>query len=101
MDYSQRRDLTVVEDAADAKNYWLASIIDSAMDAIITVDDEQNIVLFNKSAETVFGVPAGRRYRRVVWIAFFRIVCGILIANTCRNSQDPALLAARCILRRS
>jgi PAS domain S-box-containing protein len=32
----------------------LAAIVDSAMDAVITVDGEQNIVLFNRSAEQVF-----------------------------------------------
>ncbi len=41
-------------EGADAR---LAGLLDSAMDAIITVDSEQHVILYNKAAEKIFGWP--------------------------------------------
>ena len=35
----------------------LAGVLDSAMDAIVTVDEAQHIVLYNRAAEKIFGWP--------------------------------------------
>jgi PAS domain S-box-containing protein len=50
------REVLHAEERTEASEARLAAIVDSAMDAVITVDEQQNIVLFNRAAEHVFRV---------------------------------------------
>ena len=54
------REVLVAEHRTEASQARLDAIVDSAMDAIITVDEAQNIVLFNRAAEQVFRCGARR-----------------------------------------
>ena len=49
------REVLTAEHRTEVSQARLESIVDSAMDAIITVDAAQNILLFNRAAEQVFG----------------------------------------------
>jgi hypothetical protein len=51
------REVLVAEGRSEASEARLAAIVDSAMDAIITVDESQKVVLFNRAAEVAFGCP--------------------------------------------
>ena len=50
------REVLMAEHRTETSEARLESILDSAMDAIVTVDAGQSIVLFNRAAEQVFGV---------------------------------------------
>ena len=49
-------EVTLAERRSGVSQARLDAIVDSAMDAIVTVDGEQNVVLFNRAAEELFGV---------------------------------------------
>lgn len=51
----RRREQSRVRHEAQQVELRLAAIIDSAMDAIISVNEDQHIVLFNPTAERLFG----------------------------------------------
>ena len=52
-------ELAKAKEAALGSEARLAGVINSAMDAIITVDEQQRILLFNPAAEKMFGCRAG------------------------------------------
>ena len=51
------REVLQADSRTEASKAQLEAIVDSAMDAVITVDEEQNIVLFNRAAEQTFRCP--------------------------------------------
>ena len=55
--YREVRQHEVADDALHDAGTRVGSMVESAMDAIITVDETERIVLFNKAAEQVFGCP--------------------------------------------
>ncbi|MGE3979028.1 MAG: PAS domain S-box protein [Nitrospira sp.] len=55
VDITERR---TAQEALQDSQQRLNSIVQSAMDAIITLDQDQNILLFNKAAETLFRCSA-------------------------------------------
>jgi len=56
VDITERR---LAQRALQESQQRLNSIVQSAMDAIITVDQDQKILLFNKAAEELFKCPSG------------------------------------------
>ena len=44
---------------------WLGIVLNTAMDAIITMDEAEQIVLFNKGAEEIFRCTSSRCHREI------------------------------------
>jgi PAS domain S-box-containing protein len=57
-------DLARAEESLRESKERLAGIVSSAMDAIVTVDEDQRVVLFNEAAERMFGCPAAEALGR-------------------------------------
>lgn len=62
------------EEALEASDARLSAIIDSAMDAILSVDEEQHVVVFNRAAEQMFRISRaealGERLERFIPVRF-------------------------------
>lgn len=52
--------LATTEEALIGSEARMRGVLESAMDAIITVDEAQRVVLYNKAAETIFGWPSAQ-----------------------------------------
>jgi PAS domain S-box-containing protein len=55
-DITERR---AADEALDESRRRMEGIVESAMDALIAIDDQRRIILFNPAAERMFGVAAG------------------------------------------
>jgi PAS domain S-box-containing protein len=99
------RDITERKRALEAlriSEERLGAIIGSAMDAIITLDDDQRIVLFNAAAEKIFGCPASEALGRPIQVLIpeglrqshrQHIQAFGMTGTTARSMQSPGVLS--------
>ncbi|HKX44182.1 MAG TPA: PAS domain S-box protein [Burkholderiaceae bacterium] len=48
-----------MQNALRERELGMARLVDAVMDGVITIDEDQRVILFNRAAEQVFGVTAG------------------------------------------
>ncbi len=74
-----------IEDAQKRSEAQLSGIIQSAMQAIIMVDEEMNIVLFNPAAEKIFGYKS----KDVIGTKINRLIPARLMGLRCNGEEFP------------
>ena len=60
------RDLKRAQDHLEEQQAQLAGIIETAMEAIITIDEDDRVIVFNREAERIFRIPASEAIGRPV-----------------------------------
>lgn len=94
------RDITQRKASEDALSYSrtrMQGIVDAAMDAIITIDEDQKIILFNPAAEQMFGVNASQMAGQTIeplLPARFRVQHAAHIQKFCRSGSTNRSMGA-------
>ncbi len=67
----------------DVSSEWLRALVDSALDGVVTMDDQGRIIAFNPAAEKIFGYSSGQ--------VIGRTVANTLIPRKPQSDQDESL----------
>lgn len=67
----------------DVSSEWLRALVDSALDGVVTMDDQGRIIAFNPAAEKIFGYSSGQ--------VIGRTVANTLIPRKPLSDQDESL----------